>query len=287
MNQLRHMSIFAHIVETGSISAAAAHLNVSKSVISQHLKNLEQELAITLLKRTTRRQTLTVAGKQFYEHCRSLNNIADLAWQDAQETLKVPRGHIRITAPNALIETLITPVISDLLKQYPLLEPELIASDDRLNISECDIDLAIRVGQLPNSNLVQKYLGSFKDVLCAHSEQQGDVNIEDLPYIANAWQGKQIQHQFSSPHLADIHYRTQARCITNSFHSCLSLIRSGAGIGIIPDFYFHNIEPSLQQVFPEHQLSTNRVYALTPFGKNNPISVNICIAAIAKQFKAI
>ncbi|GAA06590.1 bacterial regulatory helix-turn-helix, lysR family protein [Photobacterium leiognathi subsp. mandapamensis svers.1.1.] len=73
MNKLRQMSIFAHIVEEGSVSAAANKLDLSKSVVSQHLKTLEQELGITLLKRTTRRHTLTQAGEAFYQSCREIN----------------------------------------------------------------------------------------------------------------------------------------------------------------------------------------------------------------------
>ena len=124
MNQLRHMAVFAHIVETGSITATAELLQLSKSVISQHLKTLEENLGVTLLKRTTRRQSLTSAGQDFYQHCKTLNQIADEAWLQAQEVLDVPKGNVRITAPYALMETLIAPAIAPLIEQYPLLQPE-------------------------------------------------------------------------------------------------------------------------------------------------------------------
>ena len=109
MNQLRDMSIFAHIVEQGSITAAAEFLQLSKSVVSHSLKSLEEELGVALLKRTTRRQTLTAAGEVFLERCRELNSIADEAWQQARNTLEIPQGHVRITAPNALMGSLIAP----------------------------------------------------------------------------------------------------------------------------------------------------------------------------------
>ena len=102
MSRLRQMSVFAHIIEAGSITAAADSLKISKSVVSQHLKSLETELGVPLLKRTTRRQTLTAAGERFYEQCRRLNDVADTAWTEAQETLQEPQGKVRITAPNAL-----------------------------------------------------------------------------------------------------------------------------------------------------------------------------------------
>jgi len=156
MNRLRQMSVFAYIVETGSITAAAESLDLSKSVVSQHLKSLETELGIILLKRTTRRQALTSAGKHFYKSCKELNQVANHAWLEAQETLTVPQGHIRITAPNALMETLVTPVIGKLLQQYPKLELELISNDHHLDLLSAGIDLAIRVGASRESMLKQR-----------------------------------------------------------------------------------------------------------------------------------
>lgn len=153
MNRLRQMSIFAHIVEQGSVSTAADKLELSKSVVSQHLKMLEQELGITLLKRTTRRQSLTEIGEQFYQSCKNINLIADTAWDNTRQHQTEPSGRIRITAPHALMDTLIAPVIADLIKLYPKLRPELINDDQRLDFMQHDIDLAIRVGHSPDSTL--------------------------------------------------------------------------------------------------------------------------------------
>lgn len=288
MNRLRQMSIFAHIVDEGSISSAASSLQLSKSVISQHLKLLELELGVTLLKRTTRRQTLTSVGKLFYIKCKDLNNIADSAWLDIQENVETPKGNIRITAPNALMEILITPAIGKLLQLYPQLDPELISNDDHLNLSTHDIDLAIRVGHSNNSNLKQKRIGEFRDVLCGvASTAQSSKKVEELPYISNVWQGKNIIHEFTSKLQPTIHYKNEARCITNSFHSCLSLIKAGAGIGIIPDFYMPFIKPNLERILPNHQLPVNPVYAIHPYGKQIPLSVKTCLNAIEEQFTKI
>lgn len=298
MNQLRHMAVFAHIVETGSITAAADTLELSKSVVSQHLKALEQNLGITLLKRTTRRQTLTPAGQDFYHHCKALNQIAEQAWQQAQEVLYVPKGIVRITAPYALMETLIAPAISPLIKQYPLLQPELISNDSQLNLMAEGIDLAIRVGQSTDSAVKQRRIGQFRDVLCASSELLVQGRIEEAAYIANSWQGKKIQHEFKaidlgkaqSDQVKDLLFTTEARCITNSFNTCFTLIESGAGIGLIPEFRLHaspsNLRASdlkasaLKPVYPGYQLPLNPVYALHTFDTQLPLSVSMCLDAI-------
>lgn len=295
------MSVFAHIVETGSITAASELLVLSKSVVSQHLKSLENELGIVLLKRTTRKQTLTVAGKQFYQQCKILNQVANDAWHDAQQSKAVPQGKIRITAPNALMETLVTPAISQLLPQYPLLKPELISHDHHLSLMSEDIDLAIRVGQSKESTLKQKRIGEFRDVLCGKAEFIVSKPWQDLAYIANTWQGNEICHQFqrkekkSSPHSltqignqveqanGELMYSTNPHCVTNSFYTCLALIKSASGIGIIPDFHLKSLSSELVEVFPEHQLQSNTIYALHPFGNQTPLSVNVCLQAIINQ----
>lgn len=286
MNQLRHMSVFAHIVETGSITAAAESLELSKSVISQHLKALEQGLGVTLLKRTTRRQVLTTAGQDFYEHCKALNQIAEQAWQQAQDVLAVPKGPIRITAPNALMETLVAPAIAPLMKEYPLLQPELISSDSHLDLMTENIDLAIRVGQSLDSNIKQRRIGEFKDVLCANSSVLSQGNIEQAAYIANSWQGRKISHEFKAEggkQQNSLHFASEARCITNSFNSCYHLITAGAGIGLVPDFILNSTSSDLQAVFPGYELPVNSVYALHTFSTRVSMNVSLCLSAIEQQ----
>lgn len=282
MNRLRQMSIFAHVVEAGSISGAALKLDLSKSVISQHLKSLEQELEVSLLKRTTRRQTLTSAGEAFYQRCKTINAIASEAWEQAKAMQDEPQGPLRITAPHALMDSLVAPVVTELMHRYPKLKPELINHDQHLNLMQHNVDVAIRVGNSKDSNLKQKRLGDFRDVLCAKAGVEF-TNIQSAPYIANQWQGKAITHQFLSPTGKAEHYQTEASCLANSFHSCLSLIRAGAGIGIIPDFYLATLAPELINLFPDKSLPLNPVYALTPFQRNTPIAVQMCIAAVEQR----
>lgn len=285
MNRLRQMSLFAHIVDAGSITSAAESLQLSKSVVSQHLKALESELGIVLLKRTTRRQSLTVAGESFYQRCKELNNVADNAWTQAQETLEVARGEVKVTAPNALMETLVAPVIGELLQQYPLIEPVLISSDHQLDLVADNIDLAIRVGHSNENSLKQRRIGQFRDVLCAQPKVIESGSISDAMYIANVWQSQNISHVFKSTTQDNLVFSTRARCVANSFHTCLSLIQSGAGMGLVPDFYLNQLPPSLTDVFPQHQLPINPIYALHPYNKHLPFTVQVVLTAIEKALK--
>lgn len=283
MQRLRQMAVFAHIVESGSITAAAEHLVLSKSVVSQHLKILESELGVSLLTRTTRRQTLTEAGKAFYQHCKQMNELADSAWYSAQKLQKVPQGKLKVTAPNALMETLVIPVVSRLMAEFPLLRPELISHDQHLDLIDQNIDIAVRVGQSANSNLIQRRIGEFRDVLCGIPKTIAQADVESLPYIANAWQPKIINHHFESTSAASFNYVAAIRCTTDSFHSCLGLIESGAGIGIVPEFYLPRAASILQPVFADARLPKQPIYVLHGFSNGPPLSVTVFINEIEKQ----
>ncbi|CAM3734839.1 LysR family transcriptional regulator [Parendozoicomonas haliclonae] len=286
MNRLRYMSSFAQIIESGSISAAADALNISKSVVSQHLKELESLLGLTLLKRTTRRQTLTPEGHSFYQHCKAVNETADTAWREAEEALTEPRGTVRITTSQALMDALVAPATASLLSQHPKLKPELISTDQPLDLIAHDIDLAIRVGRSPDSNLLQKRLGEFRDQLCASPSLISQGNIEQAPYIANTWQGKAIHHRFTSSDGQTVDYEAEAQCLADSFHTCRTLIEMGAGTGLIPEFIVKASQGKLADVFPDYQLPINTVYALSPFNKHMPLSVRVCLAAIEEKLAA-
>ncbi|WP_293266672.1 LysR family transcriptional regulator [Neptunomonas sp.] len=284
MNQLRYMSVFARIVEEGSITAAAEALHLSKSVVSQQLKALENELGILLLKRTTRRQTLTNAGESFYQQCKALNDIAETAWQQAKDTLETPQGSIRITAPDALMSSIIAPAIGHIIKKYPLLAPELISNDQHLDLPADNIDLAIRVGPSAISSMKQKRIGHFRDVLCATPAFiESGVDQQSI-YIANTWQSAQICHTFTHKKTnSSFVFSTRARCKADSFNICLALIHESAGIGIIPDFLFKQITASLSEVYPSFQLPENSVYALHPYSNKVPLNVTLCLAAIENK----
>ncbi len=206
MKYLRHMTVFTKVVECGSISSAADELNLSKSVVSQQLKTLEQELGTHLLNRTTRRQVLTPVGRDFYHRCSEMKQISEQAWSDVRESQSSPGGSITISAPHALMDSVIAPAIGQLAAQYPEIKPTILADDERAHLIEDDIDVAVRVGESPESNFRQRLLGQFREVLCAspgylekHSIQpsQWIDHSDDLckcDYIANAWQGKHLRH---------------------------------------------------------------------------------------------
>ncbi|REL25495.1 LysR family transcriptional regulator [Thalassotalea euphylliae] len=287
MKMLRNMSIFAQIVEAGSITEAAAALDLSKSVVSQHLSALESELGVLLIKRSTRKHTLTSAGRAFYQSCQEINRLSDFAWQQAQDATNVPKGKVTITAPNALMDAVIAPAIGKLVHQYPQLQPQLISADSQLDLMTDNIDLAIRVGESPVSNIKQRRIGEFRDVLCGTQRLLAKTEATQASYIANTWQPQHITHELHDSEGNQISYQATAQCRANSFYACLALIKQGAGIGLVPDFHFCQLKPLLVEAFPSFSMTSNRVYALHTYDNYLPASISVCINAIEEQFSQL
>ncbi|ABV85776.1 LysR family transcriptional regulator [Shewanella pealeana] len=298
MDHLRHMAIFKQIVDSGSISAAADKLDLSKSVVSHHLKSLELAVGVQLLHRTTRRQQLTPAGKDFYQRCRELGDISALAWQQAREAADKLAGPIKISSPHALVDSIIAPAIASLCTNNPMIRPHIQMQDRRIDLLGQDIDLAVRVGKLASSSLIQRKVGQFRDVLCASpvfiKQNTRLIKAEDwvsLDYIANSWQGQSIQHSLQSkasskgnakaPNELSLNFNANRYADTSS--AVLSLAKAGLGIALLPDFVFEQ-EPLLVELLPTHQCPLNNVYALHDFGRTPPLLIKKTIDALLDSF---
>ncbi|MBU2899301.1 LysR family transcriptional regulator [Vibrio hepatarius] len=285
MNKHRQMMIFKAIVDSGSISKAAERLELSKSVLSNHLKQLENELNIDLLKRTTRRQSLTLAGEQFYRHCVALNDVMSHAWEDIHQLQQQPYGKISVTAPVALMELIVIPALCSAFASYPKVSLNLIADDRQLDLLQNDIDIAIRFGESPDSNIKQKRIGRFQDVLC--QSKRACQSAAEANYIANQWQEKDIVHTLNhrgNSLTTELCYTAHHRA--NNVNQVASLIQNGMGVGLLPDFLLSRY-PDLEPCFKEHYLAINNVYALHPYSKSPPASVTHAINAIEKMLKSV
>lgn len=295
---LRHMVVFAHVVEGQGISAAAEKLNVSKSVVSQQINALEQELGVSLMNRNTRSQVLTDAGEAFYEHCRKISQVATSAWETARESQQLAKGSIRISAPNALVEPIVAPAISRLVGQHEDIIPTLLCNDNRVHLIEENIDLAIRVGGMPSSDYKQRKLGSFSDLLCAspgYLEQRGITqqwlskqgrSAIAVNYVANSWQGNHIKHRLThrkSGKSLLLNFRANRMC--NSLPAVIEMARAGCGLAFIPDFIFNRYERTKQltAVMPDYRCESATIYAVHAYGSNVPTLVRLAIETIGKQ----
>lgn len=167
MSILEEMAVFSAVVRQGSFSAAARDLDLTPSAISKKVTGLEQRVSTRLLQRTTRRLSLTEAGRVFLERSEAI--LSDVAAAEAAlaEIGQRPRGRLRVNGTVGFTRTQVMPLVPGFLQAYPEIELEITLSDEKVDLVEQGIDLAIRLGKLPDSSLVARRLGEASRVICA------------------------------------------------------------------------------------------------------------------------
>lgn len=185
MDRLTSMAVFVRAVDLGSFAAAAEALEMSAPMVGKHVRFLEDRLGAQLLVRSTRRQSLTEAGRIYYERCRALLADAEAADILAAGEVAEPRGRLRVAMPVHFGRHCVVPVLLGLAQRYPQLELDLRFSDRLTDLAEEQIDLAIRTGEPePRADIVARRIGRQRMVVCAaptYLAQQGRPrNIEEL-----------------------------------------------------------------------------------------------------------
>jgi LysR family transcriptional regulator, regulator for bpeEF and oprC len=161
---------FVRVVEAHSFVAAAQTLGMSPSAISKAVTRLEDRLGARLLNRTTRSLSLTDLGTNFYDRARDALGQLDQAESEVSESRGVPRGRLRVDVPVSLGRLLIVPALPRFIRQNPELTIQMSMNDRVLDLVQEGIDAALRVGQLSDSSLIARRVGSFRGVTCASPE---------------------------------------------------------------------------------------------------------------------
>lgn len=162
---LNAVVVFAKVVQTGGFARAAKLLHLPKSTISRRVADLEQQLGVRLLQRSTRKLSLTDAGRTYYQHCERIVMELEQAAGAVTRMQQAPRGLLRVTAP--LSFNYLAPIVAQFLSLYPEVDVEMVCTDRIVNLIEEGIDLAIRTGKLTDSSLVARALGSTYRVAVA------------------------------------------------------------------------------------------------------------------------
>jgi DNA-binding transcriptional LysR family regulator len=166
MDRLEAMSVLVSAVEAGSLSAAARRLGSPLATVSRKVSELESHLKTRLLIRSSRRLTLTDAGRAYIEACkRILEEIAE-AERAATGEYRAPKGALAVTAPIVFGRLHVLPIVIDFLEAYPEIEVRLSLADRVVNLVEDGVDLAVRIGDLPDSSLIATRVGAIRRVVC-------------------------------------------------------------------------------------------------------------------------
>lgn len=268
---LNETAVFVKVVQVGSFSAAAKQLGLPTSTVSTRIARLEKRLGITLLQRTTRKLHLTEAGHLYYHHAAQGLGYMLEAEAAIDEARKQPQGLIKVTAPADIGDSLLANLVAHTQQQYPTLMFELLLTDRYVDLVAEGVDVAIRTGELRDSSLVAKSLGTIrwalfasKDYLAQSSSLQTPQDlhahqcIQFTPIGRDAWHISNGQHTITIP--------LPARTLANSIGVVKSMTESGHGVAMLPTFICKQglASGNLVHVLPSWQGKADPVHLVYP-----------------------
>lgn len=243
MHHLAALEAFVIVVDSGSFTAAAGELGVSKSHVSKLVSGLEDLLGVRLLHRTTRRLSLTDVGRAFYERCaRALEEITD-AQQAVTEASDTPRGTLRVSVPLSFGTRYIAPLVSEFVARYPHLKVEMDFSDRRVHLIDEGFDLVVRIGALEDSSLIARriaptrmHLVASPGYVQAHGVPMAPRDLKDHDCILYALSASGPSWAFTGPDGERTAVRVSGRVTMNNGDGIVAAAAAGLGIARLPDF---------------------------------------------------
>ena len=237
MDRLESMSILLTAVEAGSLSAAARRLATPLSTVSRRISELEAHLKARLLNRSSRNLTLTDAGRSYVEACKRILEDVGEAERAASGEYSAAKGELNITAPMVFGRLHVLPVAMEFLKAYPAVDIRCVLNDRVINLLEDHIDLALRIGELPDSSsLITTRIGSVRRVVCgspAYFARRGvPENIDELAmHDCITFEGFPFPDFWMFPtSKAKVSAAVHARLVVNTAEAAIDAAIAGLGV---------------------------------------------------------
>ncbi len=296
MSNMRRLVYFVAVVETGSFTAAADRLGITKAVVSQQVARLEQELRTSLLIRTTRKVQATEAGLAFYQRCSLILREAESAFDELSEGIAEPSGVLRLTAPFDYGMSILVSVIMTYTQRYPNCKVDAVFSDQTLDIRSSNIELAIRVGWLTEAGLQGRKIGTFQQLLVASPQMQTQLerlskpeDITSLPFIANSALSTPLNWSFSLNGAMNIDVNMQASISFDATLAVREAVRKGAGLSVLPDYAVAEDLKSgnLIHVLPQWSLPAGGIYAVFPSARFRPAKVRAFVDLLVSNTQSL
>lgn len=273
---IEDLRTFVDVADAGGVSPAARRLGVTKSIVSRRLARLEAELGVQLLARTTRGAALTEAGATFREHAARACAEMDAAREAILPTGEL-RGRLRIAAPLTFGPTHFASVFAEMARRHPQLHVHAAYSDRFVDMVAEGFDCAVRVGYLPDSNLVARCVGPLygrlvasPDYVSAHGSPQSP---DELGAHEALMQGTEPWQFMDGDKVVTVHPRGRFKADNGT--ALLAAALSGLGIAWLPDGLTreHRDSGALVQVMPRHPPPPAGIYVIRPPGQHPSLKV--------------
>ncbi len=284
MDQLAAMRVYVEIVDRGSLTAAAAALDRSLPTVVRTLAGLEEHLGARLLRRTTRRMSLTDEGREYLQRCRRILADVDEARRVVSRDQGEPQGALRMTAPVLFGQLRVAPAVCAFLHAHRKVQVELLLLDRVVDLVDEGLDLAVRIGHLGDSSLVAVPVGSMRRVVCAspqllrrHGEPRHPSRLAELPCVrfrgvtrGNRWRfvdrGQELEVRVDGPFSCNQAMAAAQACADGMGFALLlhyqaeALLRAGALALVLRDFEPPPLPVNL--LYPGTRLMSARLRAL-------------------------
>lgn len=271
MDRLTSLTAFVRVVDTGGFSAAARKLNMSTTMVSNHIQALEERLGARLLNRTTRKVSVTEIGKAYYDRCIQILSDIEQADDIAGALQSVPRGTLRIHSATHMVP-FVAGVVAKLLSTYPEVKVDLRMGEANVDLIEEGYDVALRMTPPPDSSLIVRSLATWRHVLCcSHGYIEKHGRVQQLAELTEHNCGRHLNYPFGDEWRfidrkgVPASVRISGSLVTNSGEALRSMALEGAGICLMAGFLVQDdLEAGrLVRLLPEYrtvEISMNAVY---------------------------
>jgi DNA-binding transcriptional LysR family regulator len=287
------MTVFVEVARAGSFSAAAHKLNMSTTAVSRHVADLERMLGVTLLRRTTRHVSPTEVGARYLPRAEAILGEIEQLNAEISASDPTPRGKLKITAPPAVGNEVIAPLVVDFVEAYPEIEVEIDLTERLVDLVAEGFDAAIRAGPLESSSMIAHQIIEMRYLICASPsylerrsspERPEDISDHDCIYWraaagSGAWSFVKDGERVSAP--------IRARLLISNFAAQREAALRGLGLAILPLLSVHeDLEAGrLVPVLPEYEVHRGALSLVRPPTPFEPPKLRVFIDFITDALR--
>lgn len=294
MQDLNDLALFAAVVVHGSFSAAARALGLPKSRVSRRVAELEQQLGVRLLQRSTRVVRVTEVGSAFYAHCEAMLGAATAAVEVAQQAAARPAGRLRVSAPMGVAHLFLAPLLARFLAAHPDIRLELELTNRRVDVIAEGVDVALRVRTtLDDSNLVVRTFGASDQVLVAapsfiadHGPFPDSATLQGQRGVGpGGLPGEPSRWRLAPEDGAAIDIAYAAALVTDDVHVMMAAVIGGAGLALLPFNLCHDAlrQGQLEIVLPQYRAAAHQLHAVYASRRGMAPAVRAFIEFLAEE----
>ena len=296
-HDLNDLYFFAKVVDCGSYTAAAEALGLQTSKLSRRIVELEKELGVRLLNRTTRKLSLTEAGKTLHRHCVALIAEAEAAKDEINQTISAPRGLVRMSCPTGLLQGGVADILAKYLDAYPEVRLALTATNRRIDVIEEGIDIALRVRLPPlnDSDLAMRSFGPSDMILVAspalvarYGEPQVLEDVARIPTLSTGILGNEQTWHFVDTDANSTELVHNPRLSADDFYAVRCAALRGLGVARLPYLLAKDDLSSgaLVRILPSLSTRSGIVHAVFPSRRGMVPAVRTLLDSLTEGFAA-